>query len=56
MKDTKLKFSTQTKDLERQSDFAFAVDTLDDLYLKLQGKGIFAHELFALSCGLLAYI
>ena len=38
------------KNTEWLSDFAFAVDILDrlnELNVKLQGKGVFAHELFA---------
>lgn len=38
------------KNSELMSEFAFAVDILDrlnELSLKLQGKGVFAHDLFA---------
>ena len=51
MKDiTTVEFTTQMKNTEWLSDFAFAVDILDrlnELNVKLQGKGVFAHELFA---------
>jgi hAT family C-terminal dimerisation region len=50
MKDATMEFSTQMKKSEWQSDFAFAVDILEklnELNLKLQGKGVFAHELYA---------
>ena len=49
LKDTTLEFSTQMKNTESQSHLAFVVDILDrlnELNLKLQGKGVFAHELY----------
>ena len=50
MKDITVEFATQMKKSEWLSDFAFAVDILDrlnELNVKLQGKDVFAHELFA---------
>ena len=50
MKNTTTEFSNQMKNREWQSIISFAVDIiakLNELNLKLQGKCVFAHELYA---------
>ena len=49
MKQIDCEFSSEIKKPEWVCDLAFSVDILDkpnELNIKLQGKGVFAHELF----------
>ena len=49
MKDISCDFSKEMESEEWVCDFAFAVDImqkLNELNTKLQGKGVFAHELY----------
>ena len=48
MRDVDCGFSTKTQDMEWLGDFAFPADIMqkmNELNTKLQGKGVFAHDL-----------